>query len=340
MRKIAIWNNYTCFSENRLFDPMSYGIGEDLGYPIILLKDTLEKKGFIVETLDMDDPENFDKIIFLDVPNPKTCCCDIEKIPIEKKYLILTECEMVYPANKSICLHKSYKKIFSYNDDFVRSYNYVKFHIPNKIKIPDNIVDFKEKKFSIMITGNKISNRKGELYSERIKLIKYMNLNHPNDFDLYGMGWDKKTLFIGSRISRLLHNFNFVTNISMPKLVCYKGSVDRKISVLKNYKYCFSYENNNIIPGGITEKFWDCLFAGCVPVYWGTPNIEKYIPSDVYIDRRDFVSDDRLYEYLKSIDEFIYNKYIDSILKYLRSKEVQVFSADSFVNTIIKELEI
>ena len=40
MKKIAFWNNYTEFSNNQAFNPNAYGIGEDLAYPLILLKDT------------------------------------------------------------------------------------------------------------------------------------------------------------------------------------------------------------------------------------------------------------------------------------------------------------
>ena len=89
MKKIAFWNNYTAFAKNQAFNPSAYGIGEDLAYPLILLKEKFAEKGYILETLDMDTPDAYDAVIFSDYPDPKTCCVDINVISKNKRYLIL-----------------------------------------------------------------------------------------------------------------------------------------------------------------------------------------------------------------------------------------------------------
>jgi hypothetical protein len=44
------------------------------------------------------------------------------------------------------------------------------------------------------------------------------------------------------------------------------------------------------VNGFVTEKFWQVLAAGCVPVYLGPESIRAEVPSEVYINARDFPS--------------------------------------------------
>lgn len=337
MKKIAYWNNYTCFSNNQAFNKKAYGIGEDLGYPTILLKDMLESKGYFLETLDMDTPDKYHKIIFSDVPDPNTCCVEIEKIPKEKRILILAECEMIYKPNARTDLLNDYAVVFTYNDNLVRNFGYKKLNMVNKIKTPRNVV-FSEKKFLTLIAGNKTSRDQGELYSERLKAIRFMEKKHLFDFDLYGIGWDLRT-FTGIKPIRALNRFSFLRKLCNEKHPAYKGKVDRKIEVLSNYKFCFCYENSCIIPGYISEKIWDCFFAGCIPIYYGAPNISDYIPTNCFIDWRNFSNYDEIYNYLKNMSEKEYNDYIENIKNFLNSDKVYPFSAECFVDTIINEIE-
>jgi alpha-1,4-fucosyltransferase len=38
-----------------------------------------------------------------------------------------------------------------------------------------------------------------------------------------------------------------------------------------------AYENTHT-KDYVTEKVYDALAAGCVPIYWGAPNFEQYLP--------------------------------------------------------------
>jgi len=42
------------------------------------------------------------------------------------------------------------------------------------------------------------------------------------------------------------------------------------------------------VPGYVTEKVFDALVAGCIPVYLGAPDIEEYVPADALVDARRF----------------------------------------------------
>jgi hypothetical protein len=335
MKKIAFWNNYTCFAKNQAFNPNAYGIGEDIGYPVILLKEELSKLGYILETLDMDSVDNYKAVIFSDYPNPDTCCVDINTIPKEKRFLILSECEMIYKPNSRRDLLQMFSKVFSYNDELVRTCKYIKLNIPNKIKKLEAI-GFDDKKFSTLIAGNKSSIEKGELYSERLNAINFMEKKHLADFDLYGINWDK-TIYRGCKLIRGLNHIPFMQKIGK-KHKSYKGKINKKLDTLSHYKFCFCYENSCQIEGYISEKIMDCFFASCVPIYYGAPNISTYIPEDCYIDFRKFSDYEELYNFLKSMPEEEYNKYLNSISNFLNSDKVYPFSAQAFVQTLIKEV--
>jgi len=46
---------------------------------------------------------------------------------------------------------------------------------------------------------------------------------------------------------------------------------DNKVEFLKSYKFNLCPENSNY-PGYVTEKIFDAISAGCIPIYWGSDN--------------------------------------------------------------------
>lgn len=61
-----------------------------------------------------------------------------------------------------------------------------------------------------------------------------------------------------------------------------------KRSVMGRYKFCIAFENA-ISPDYVTEKFFDALLAGTVPVYRGAPDVAALAPApDSYVDARAF----------------------------------------------------
>ena len=71
--------------------------------------------------------------------------------------------------------------------------------------------------------------------------------------------------------------------------------------------FAFCFENSDSYCGYITEKIFDAFFSGTIPIYFGAPDIQDYIPKNCYIDYRQFHSTDELVKKLKSIVEENYN---------------------------------
>jgi len=58
----------------------------------------------------------------------------------------------------------------------------------------------------------------------------------------------------------------------------------RKVKVLSHYKFYLAFENLPVLDY-VSEKVFEGLFAGTVPVYRGSPTIAKFMPSnDSFID--------------------------------------------------------
>jgi hypothetical protein len=71
-----------------------------------------------------------------------------------------------------------------------------------------------------------------------------------------------------------------------------------KLDVIANYKFDLAFENA-ITEDYVSEKFFDPLLAGAVPVYLGAPNVEMFAPGDhCFINTADFSGPKDLAEYL------------------------------------------
>jgi len=333
---VGFYNYYKYYNKNRMFTDISSPIGDDLCYSSVYMGKYLIENGHKINTIDMDDISKFDAIVFMDFPKFKNKYFKrLVSDGFNNLYLIIYESEIISPDNWNIENHKYFKKIFTWNDKFVDNKKYFKINFSHKI--PDKVeFNIKNKnKFCTMIVANKFKSHSLELYTERIKAIRWFEENYPEDFDLYGIGWDK--YYFKGILSRL-NRFNVLRKILKPKYPSYKGPIKSKKEIYKRYKFAICYENARNIPGYITEKIFDCFFAGCVPIYWGAPNITNHIPTDTFIDKRNFNTYEELYSYLKNMSDKEYMRYLDAIKNFIKSDKIYPFSAECFAETLSSEI--
>ena len=60
-----------------------------------------------------------------------------------------------------------------------------------------------------------------------------------------------------------------------------------KITLMKPYKFNLAFENGNVVDY-VTEKVYEALASGVLPVYMGAPNIQEYVPDNSIINFADF----------------------------------------------------
>lgn len=339
---IGFHNCYKEYNKNKMFTDPSSPIGDNLMYPFFYLGKQLERMGHKVATIDTENNiKKFDVVVFIEFPNLKNKYFrKLIKNKFKNIYLIAMESPIVRPDSLDLKNHKYFKKIFTWSDSLIDNKKY--FRIEYAQKIPGNIdFNIKEKqKLCAVISSNRINHKKGELYSERVRAIKWFENNAKEDFDLYGMGWDKYDFhgqFLGIKLARL-NRLKFLSKMLSSHYPSYRGAVKSKKETFEKYKFAICYENCQGFDGYITEKIFDCFFAGCVPIYLGAPNITKYIPAECFVDKRKFKTYQELYWYIKNMPEEQYKNYLDSIKNFILGGKFYAFSAENFANTIIKEI--
>lgn len=143
----------------------------------------------------------------------------------------------------------------------------------------------------VMINGNhKPASFEGELYSKRIEALAV--LAKFGKVDLYGRGWERWW----SRNSMWLPYWRHRGAL----ISIYKGSCPSKYEVLSRYEFALCFENM-AMKGYITEKIFDCLYAGTIPLYLGATDISELIPTEAYIDCRQFTSWEQMQDVLMSM---------------------------------------
>jgi alpha-1,3-fucosyltransferase 10 len=75
------------------------------------------------------------------------------------------------------------------------------------------------------------------------------------------------------------------------------GGGASKRRLLARYPFCLAFENS-IGPDYVTEKVFDALSAGSIPVYLGAPSIVEFVPKGCYIDASAYPSARELGAYL------------------------------------------
>lgn len=334
---IAITTSYgNIYDKDKLFDSNSCNIGENLLLPGIMLKERIEELGYNYHTADVYNFSDIDVLIFQDLNKNSRLLLssplDMAKYIVRGKWrndflykyinstkqiksiLIIQEPPIVCPQSHDPKYHVYFDKILTWNNDLIDNEKYFPFFNPQVLPAQQKTCSYDKKKYLTMICGNKSSKFPNELYSRRKLIIEYFE-NHDEEFDLYGIGWEKN------------------------KYKSYRGATDKKISILSQYKFAICFENMCNIKGYITEKIFDCFFAGCIPIYWGAENINEFIPKDTYIDFQEYGNIKQLNNYLKSITSDIYYQYIRAIDNYLNSKKFkQYFSVESYIERMLSTI--
>lgn len=241
-----------------------------------------------------------------------------------------------------------YWKIFQSQFNLVFDWSSCKSESGRRVRLPHPAsFDFENKKtfnferkskFATMITANKPSNHKKSLQKNREHVINWFNNNHPGKFDLFGAKWDVKVSkykiirFIYNKLKLKNKSFNSVNQV-------YQGKVKDKWETMSEYKFVFTFENSEY-PNLITEKIFDAIFAGSVPIYLGAPNITNYINSSLFIDYRNFENMEELYEYLKNMSKEEYLTYLEAGELFFNSQEYYKFSSANFSNVIFRRLKM
>jgi hypothetical protein len=196
-----------------------------------------------------------------------------------------------------------------------------------------------ERKFLVMINANKLPRvHWQELYTERLRAVEFFS--QTGEIDLFGKGWNEPSMRVGQTwvpwslkwpwlgVRRSWDRLRPAPLLAAARRV-YKGPAVSKAAVLGQYDFALCFENC-ILRGWITEKLFDCFFAGTVPVYWGPPEIADVVPPECFIDMRRFSDYVDLRTFLRSLGPVAIARYRQSAREFLRSRQFHPFSREAF----------
>lgn len=331
MNKIALYVGPP-YARDRIFDPDSPLNRDNCLAPLRAFRDKVAAAGGECHTFDMYSG-GADAVLFLDVPASPVAEILGGAYSGALKCLLLQEPELIIPRNWETSLHGQFDRILTWNDSLVDGKKYFKFNYGNSLpaSVPRDLSA--KSKLCTLISGHCRSTHPRELYSKREEAVLWFERTHPGDFDLYGRGWDEY-LFSGPRIVRALNRLGWLKRALGPTFRSYRGPVSSKAEVLRRYRFAICYENSSGMPGYISEKIFDCFSAGCVPIYWGAPNVADYIPKSCFVDKRDYPSYEELYSRISSMSGEEYLSIVANIDSFLRSAQGRKFSAECFAETL------
>jgi len=163
-----------------------------------------------------------------------------------------------------------------------------------------------------------------ELYVDRLRAIRHFGAI--DGFDLYGRGWTDPTAGADGSTRTAIGQ-------------SYRGEIPAldKLRVLQRYKFCLCFENCSF-PGYITEKIFDCLVSGTIPIYLGAPDISNYVPAGAFIDLRDFAGFAELELHLRSMSNHDAEGYRETARAFLRSADAEKFTEAHLVMEVERML--
>lgn len=232
---------------------------------------------------------------FLNIPklirnNPK-----VEFIPF------LWESEEGEKKNWYYSSHELFPKIATWNTKLVKQ-NPTKYYQLNlqagplsKYEKPKNFKFVAKDIFISTIANAKPPRSFSSGYRHRLDIINWYVENKIESLQLYGGGWQDYINQLNQEKGRLYQNI-------------YGGTVKNKSSVISNSRFYLCIENCISQDGYVTEKIFDAFKSSTVPIYLGAPNITDLVPSNCFVNLRNFGSNyKKLHEYLRDMTEKEYS---------------------------------
>ena len=183
-----------------------------------------------------------------------------------------------------------------------------------------------------------------ELYTALLRAVEFFHRH--GEIDLFGRNWDRMPARVGkTRTPHLLRRVVgqvwplkqrlFPNPVYTAAAAATKGPAPSKSQTLAQYRFALCFENS-ILKGWMTEKLFDCFFAGTVPIYWGAPDVLDWVPAECFIDMRQFADFPELRRFLHAVTPPQEQAYRETARAYLASERFAPFRVGAFVDIVAR----
>lgn len=332
-------------------------LGDNLMAPWIAVRDYFAARGIPVHTGDLIHaaPAAERKVYFSTGTLDNYRRLAAREDVVTSSYIAM-ECPIVEPRHyrEFPRLEQAFRHILTWSDSDAllhftrRPVRCERFQWPQSYDhVHEEIWSRRERGFLVMINANKLPRVYWqELYTARLQAVEYFY--RYREVDLYGPGWERMPSRVGGSllpmaVRRLFRESG--AELSLWRLrqrvapdplyvaaaAAHRGVAKSKPDTLGRYTFALCFENMHI-KGWMTEKIFDCFFAGTVPVYWGATDVHEWVPRDAFIDMRDFHGFGELRDYLRGLSPQEVEQYREAGREYIESAAFDPFRKSTFVD--------
>jgi hypothetical protein len=243
--------------------------------------------------------------------------------------------------------------VFCCNEHLCQEYGFI--HRPWYVDLypgrEKHITPAEDRKGVCMIATNKYNRNPSSKLDFRLKFVKRLAKSPTlaGKFDLYGRYWlnavGKIRRLIPNRIADLLRIIDKILIRCERKIpwnsklrTASRGVICSKGEVLSKVKFNVIIENM-YWDGYVSEKIFDALQFGCIPIYFGAGDVDCFVPSTVFINGRSFDDPLDAIRAALSMTEQDVNEMVQKGQGWLVSEDFEVkYSRTSYLKTLQKSI--
>lgn len=359
--KISVVPFYEHFLQNQLFQFTNTWTTHWQEGNVALAQES-QRRGYTLATWDQLPVEEADVVVFLDYPATRETVTQIaQRSPGALRVLMLYETPLHNPHWFAQQNHALFDAILTYNPHLLDNQRYFQMHLP--IGSPPEFqseLPFEARSPLVMINTNcymglrasplpwhwlnrrralekagwhctwsaGVSGERGDLNRARRRLARAAEQQWDKAVDIFGRGWEGRN-----------SGWYYRVFPDSPYQLAKGPALQDKLQLLSRYRYTVAYENYEGDVGYISEKIFDALYAGTVPIYRGDRNIAKFVWPECFIDGRQFRNETELLNHVLRLPKQRWLEMRNAGRQYLNSHQIKRFQAAQYVENILDTIE-
>lgn len=290
--------------------------------PWIELGRELTRRGWRVHTADLSDPSTVDVWLVMDASSPLPAEADPARTIVT-----VYEPEVVAPYwyRRARAGDTGGARLLLPSRDLAEAgrCELLRFPVPLPEDVapqgprPEHLVMINARKYPTVSTG--------ELYTLRERVAAWFAAR--GRIAVYGPGWGEV---------HLRHPVSTLRNLVIRRVA--HGPVPAKADVLRRARFALCFENA-VARGYHSEKLFDAMAHGAVPIYLGDPDITDVVPSRAFVDYRDLGTPAALDRGLSAMTDDEVTERRHEGQRFLRSQAFAPYRVEGFVRRVAALVE-
>ena len=251
--------------------------------------------------------------------------------------LLASHCRVVYCCNHGVCSTHGFRERPWYVDLY-----------PSR---QERVLPARDRRGICLIATNRFSRHPESQLDLRLSLARTIaeDPEFRTQFDLYGTGWLTGTGLLRKHLPRSAGGRRTLMDKILLRLErripgngvlgsVYRGPVRAKADVLSTARFNLIVENM-FWDGYVTEKLFDALQFGGIPIYFGASDVEDAVPAGVFLNGRRFSEPMDAIRSALSLSERELDRMILAGQDWLHSADFQSrFGRRAYIETLLKDI--